>query len=224
MIFLFIAFTAIFIFFIEVFTILYQLTGISKSKARFQVISILTGTGFTTKESEIITSSKIRRNIAQIIMIFGFTSTATIVTLIYNFLANFSEFTILDLVFLILALSLILFFFLFSKIRKKMDSAIETVATRVLFGKNTNSIVIKDSYDNDEVIAKVIIKTLPPIIKSKTLEESNISKLGITILVIERDGIVLPSVTKDTEILKNDTLIVFGNIKIINDIFYKSLR
>lgn len=105
-----------------------------------------------------------------------------------------------------------------------MDSAIETVATRVLFGKNTNSIVIKDSYDNDEVIAKVIIKTLPPIIKSKTLEESNISKLGITILVIERDGIVLPSVTKDTEILKNDTLIVFGNIKIINDIFYKSLR
>lgn len=223
MMFLFIAFTATFIFFIEFFTILYQLTGIAKSKARFQVISILTGTGFTTKESEIITSSRIRRNIAQIIMIFGFTSTATIVTLIYNFISNFSQLTLWDLLILVIALSLIFFLFSFSKARKLMDTTIEKVATRAMFGKNTNSIMIKDSYDNDEVIAQVVIKVIPPALDGKTLEQSNISKLGINMLVIERDSSVL-HVTKDTKLIKEDTITLFGPIKIINDIFYKSIK
>ena len=35
----------------ELFTILFRLTGLPDEKARFQVISLLTGSGFTTRES-----------------------------------------------------------------------------------------------------------------------------------------------------------------------------
>ena len=38
----------------ELFTFFFRFTGLPVEKARFQVISLLTGTGFTTRESEII--------------------------------------------------------------------------------------------------------------------------------------------------------------------------
>ena len=54
----------------ELFTFFFRLTGLPAEKARFQVISLLTGTGFTTKESEIILSSRRRRRLARATMLF----------------------------------------------------------------------------------------------------------------------------------------------------------
>ncbi len=224
MIYLCVIFTIVFVAIIEVFTILFQLTGISKSKARFQVISILTGTGFTTKESELITSSNIRRNIAQAIMIFGFTTTATVVTLLFSFVKNYSKFSLSDLVFLIVSFVIIYFFFTFSPIRKAIDKMIEDIATRALFGNNTNVIVIKDSYDNDMVIAEVVIKIMPNMLKDKRLWETPMTRLGVMVLVLERVGTVITSVTKDTMLEEGDTITVFGPHELIDEIFYKSLK
>ncbi len=224
MIYLCVIFTIVFVAIIEVFTILFQLTGISKSKARFQVISILTGTGFTTKESELITSSKIRRNIAQAIMIFGFTTTATVVTLLFSFVKNFSEFSVSDILFLIVSFLFVYFFFSFSPIRKAVDKAIEGIATRALFGNNTNTIVIKDSYDNDMVIAEVVIKIMPNMLLDKKLCETPMTKLGVMVLVVERVGTVITNVSRDTMLIKDDTITIFGPHEIIDEIFYKSLK
>ena len=41
----------------ELFTFIFQLTGLPAERARFQVISLLTGTGYTTRESEVIMAS-----------------------------------------------------------------------------------------------------------------------------------------------------------------------
>ena len=41
----------------ELFTILFRFTGLPDERARFQVISLLTGCGFTTKESELFLSN-----------------------------------------------------------------------------------------------------------------------------------------------------------------------
>ncbi|MGE5474614.1 MAG: cation:proton antiporter regulatory subunit [Ignavibacteriales bacterium] len=68
--------------FIEISIISLKVTGMSREKARFQVISLLTSTGFTTRESELITQHPIRRKIAERIMIFkyigGIIGTATL--------------------------------------------------------------------------------------------------------------------------------------------------
>ena len=50
----------------EVFTVLFRLIGLPEEKARFQVVSLLTGTGFTTRESEMILSTRSRRRLARI--------------------------------------------------------------------------------------------------------------------------------------------------------------
>ena len=62
----------IFLIIIEVITVLFKLTGLSEEKARFQVISLLTGSGFTTRESELITQHPSRRKLAQLLMITGY--------------------------------------------------------------------------------------------------------------------------------------------------------
>ena len=62
----------------EVFTVLFRLTGLTREKARFQVISMLTNSGYTTSESELITQSKVRRRLARLTMLFGYSFTVTI--------------------------------------------------------------------------------------------------------------------------------------------------
>ena len=48
----------------ELFTFFFRLTGLPDERARFQVISLLTGTGFTTRESEFILASRKRRRLS----------------------------------------------------------------------------------------------------------------------------------------------------------------
>ena len=45
-----------------------MITGINESKARFQVVSLVTNTGFTTEDSELIMNSKLRKKIAKFIV------------------------------------------------------------------------------------------------------------------------------------------------------------
>jgi len=48
-----------------------RLTGLPDNVARFQSLSALTGTGFTTRESELIVNYPIRRRVLMTLMIFG---------------------------------------------------------------------------------------------------------------------------------------------------------
>ena len=68
----------------ELFTILFRFTGLPDEKARFQVISLLTGCGYTTKESEMLLSTRQRRGLARATMLFGYVFNITIVTALIN--------------------------------------------------------------------------------------------------------------------------------------------
>ena len=51
--------------FVRAASIALMMTGLEKHKARFQAISAFSGTGFTTKEAELIVNHPVRRKIAQ---------------------------------------------------------------------------------------------------------------------------------------------------------------
>ena len=68
----------------ELFTILFRLTGLPDERARFQVISLLTGCGYTTRESEMFLSNRRRRRLARITMLFGYVFNITIVSALVN--------------------------------------------------------------------------------------------------------------------------------------------
>ena len=68
----------------EVFTMLFRFIGLPEEKARFQVVSLLTGSGFTTRESEMIISTKRRRRLARITMLFGCVFNISVVSAFIN--------------------------------------------------------------------------------------------------------------------------------------------
>ena len=68
----------------EMFSIMFRFTGLPAERARFQVVSLLTGCGYTTKESEMFLSSRSRRRLARITMLFGYVFNNTIVSAFIN--------------------------------------------------------------------------------------------------------------------------------------------
>ncbi|GAH92167.1 unnamed protein product, partial [marine sediment metagenome] len=93
---------------IKVATAALKLTGLDERTASFQALSALTGTGFTTRESELIISQPMRRRIVSILMIVGHAGLiAVIAGLASSFLTITSPWSTLRFVILIVAIYLI---------------------------------------------------------------------------------------------------------------------
>ena len=73
---------------IEISVIAFTLTGLEKEVARYQAISMLTGTGFTTDESQLIIDHPVRRRISMFLILFGAFSLAVIISAITNILSD----------------------------------------------------------------------------------------------------------------------------------------
>lgn len=65
-----------------------RLTGLPDNVARFQSLSAMTGTGFTTRESELIVNYPIRRRVLMTLMIIG---NLGLVSIVSTFVVTFSE-------------------------------------------------------------------------------------------------------------------------------------
>lgn len=59
------------LFVVRIASVALRLTGLSDDVARFQSLSALTGTGFTTHEAEMIVNYPLRRRILASLMVFG---------------------------------------------------------------------------------------------------------------------------------------------------------
>jgi hypothetical protein len=73
---------------IEILSVVLKMTGLELYKARFQIISILTHTGFTTRESELITQHSLRRKIASVLMVVSYVAQVTLISLFVKILSE----------------------------------------------------------------------------------------------------------------------------------------
>src|SRR4051812_48613937 len=73
---------------IEFFVIFFRLKDLKLEVSRFQVISLMTGTGFTTGESELILGHPVRRKLATFLILFGAFSLAVIISSISTILSE----------------------------------------------------------------------------------------------------------------------------------------
>jgi len=71
---------------VKVGTVALRMTGLDVKRARFQALSAFTGTGFTTKDSELVVRDDRRRRIIMTLMILGNAGFVTVLaTLIGSF-------------------------------------------------------------------------------------------------------------------------------------------
>ena len=212
----------------ELFAMLFRFTGLPDEKARFQVISLLTGCGFTTHESELLLTTKSRRRLARITMLFGYVFNITIVSAFINvfFSLKVSELAA-DLVSSLIPLLVILFilaFMRFPVIRAWGDRLIEKLAGRIVHRDIANTILLMD-YIGQETIAQVTLREVPEDLQGKALSESGLKeKHNILVMLVETDGSKAQPAYAQTVFRPGDKLTVFGDYATISRVFHARER
>lgn len=197
---------------IEILSIVLKLTGLELSKARFQVISILTHTGFTTRESELIVQHPTRRKIASVLMIVSYVAQITLITLLFNVLTQATR----NILGTAIALFIMAAFVILVTQSKKLSNWFDQVTEKLLRKR------IQKSASGDRIeqvlnlspefsIYGLLVDT-DSFICDKTLGELKLKEHFIQILKIDRGSEVIDFPLADTRLLAGDRLIVYGKI------------
>ena len=217
---------------VRIGAVAFQLTGLDWSLAKFQSLSCFSGTGFTTREAELITGDKRRRRIASVLMVLG---NAGIVTLIATALSAMNpENTLLGWIsqsylpflplwsvrwvnVLIIAVAVFVIYKMFTN--KKMTEMLTNYLRKRILKKEflrpasfEELLLLTDGYS----ITKLEVGGSSPLI-DKTLAECELRKSDITILAISRGGNTIANPSAETRIQKGDDLLCFGKAENIRD-------
>lgn len=206
----------------EFFTMLFRFTGLPDEKARFQVISLLTGSGYTTRESELFVSTKSRRRLARIIMLFGYVFNITFISALINVFLTLkaSERTfhhILGLMFPLIAVAIIFLVIRIPRIHTWFENLLEKLIGRIMNKENGNTAFLLD-YIGDDSIVEVTLRQVPEKYKGKQLSETDIkADHNILVMLVDR-GKAIPA-TAETVFQPGDKLTVFGSFMAICHVF-----
>ena len=213
---------------VRIGAIAFQLTGLEWSLAKFQSLSCFSGTGFTTREAELVTGHPQRRRIATVLIVLG---NAGFITMIATGLSALNpENTLLGwlaksfLPFLplwsvrwvnmgVIAIAVFAVYKVFTnkKFTKKItDYFKKIILKKELFKPATfeELLMLADGFG----ISKINIKTNDRLIE-KTLGQSALRQNNITVLAIVRNDETIPNPPAETKIRAGDELISFGQLE-----------
>ena len=203
----------------------FRLTGLPAEKARFQVISLLTGTGFTTRESEMILSSRRRRRLARVTMLFGYVFNITIVSAFINVFFSLKltevEHYALGVLIPLAAVAIIFVFMRVPRVRAWGDGMLQRLADRLVGRQDSfNSVLLLD-YIGSDSIAQITLNQIPEKYRDVPLAETGLkADTGILVMLIERPGKKAEPAGAGTVFAPGDKLTVFGDYTAICRTFH----
>ena len=209
----------------ELFTFFFRLTGLPPERARFQIISLLTGTGFTTRESQIIMGSKRRRRLARATMLFGYVFNVTIVSALINVFLSMKTAQVEHQIFgFLIPLGTVALIFIFMRVPRVhawSDRMLQHLADRFLDRNEAfNAVMLVDNIGT-ESIAQVTLRHIPDEYQGKTLAETRLrAETGILVMLVEHKGDKASAAKADTVFQVGDKLTVFGDYKAICQTFH----
>ena len=209
----------------ELFTFIFRLTGLPDDKARFQVISLLTGTGFTTRESEIILSSRRRRRLARVTMLFGYVFNVTIVSAFINVFLSMKALDVGHKAFgFLIPLSTVALIFIFMRVPKIhawRDNILRRLADRAFDRKEAfNAVMLVDNIGTESIV-QVTLRHIPEEYQGISLAGTQLrAETGILVMLVEHPGGKPTPAGADTVFEAGDKLTVFGNYQTICKTFH----
>jgi len=214
---------------IRIGAIAFQLTGLEWSLAKFQALSCFSGTGFTTKEAELVTSHPQRRKIATILIILGNAGLVTMIATVASALnpqqalwarlsESFLPFSVppeivpwVNLIIIIVAVYVIYRVFTNKRFVRRLTNVLRTKIVKREFFKPVSFeelVMVTGGYG----VTRIEVRQNSPIL-NKALAESDLRKNDITVLAITREDSTMPNPPAGTKILLGDELISFGNLE-----------
>ncbi len=213
----------------EFFTILFRFTGLPDERARFQIISLLTGCGYTTKESEMFISTRRRRTLARITMMFGYVFNITIMSAFINVFLSLKANQVEDYLFAILiplgVITVILIFMRVPKIRSWGDGLLLKLADRLVDREASFNAVMPLDYIGADSIALVTLHHIPEQYLGVPLARMGLkTDTGILVMLVERPGEKATAAGADTVFVPGDKITVFGDYATICKTFHARER
>lgn len=210
----------ILIFLVEFFSIALKLTGLDIDKARFQVISIITNTGFTTIESELISQHPTRRKIAQTLMLLSFVGYAALIGLVVNIVQ--SKYEIIYILLAVITVVLGVLFILRNKpLIYKLEKTIEKFLIKKMAKDKKYRTVDEVLKLNDEFgVAEFMVEDGSNL-EGITLKESDLTDKYIQVLNVDRGSHIIHFPKRDLIFKVGDKVTVYGNLENIKELVIK---
>ncbi len=218
---------------VRIGAIAFQLTGLEWSLAKFQSLSCFSGTGFTTKEAELITGDKQRRRIASVLIILGNAGLVIMIATLAGslvpqktILSKLSESFLpvdippdlakwVNLAIIAVVVYAIYRIFTYEKFVRQMTTLLrKKIIKKEIFQKVSfeELLLATGGYG----ISRITVSSGSPIL-NKTLAKSQLREYDIMVLATVRDGETIPNPQANMQILLNDELICFGKLENIRN-------
>ena len=197
-------------------TILLHLTGMDHPKAQFQALSALTGTGFTTRDSEMIVGHEVRRRIVMVMMVLGNAGLiGGVAALINAFRGRELEISLLRTS-ILLGLIWSIFWIagrrkLWRRLGKRLQNFLQK---RSLFRKSTFEELL--SIHGDYSVVDILVQPEDRNV-GKHLRNSDFRQRQILILAIERGEETIPLPGPEEKVQVEDKLLCYGHLDSIAD-------
>ncbi len=206
---------------IEILSIVFKITGLDLNKSRFQIISILTHTGFTTRESELIVQHPLRRKLASILMLLSYVAQASLISLLINMISQDTQELLYTGLFLVIVCGVIILMTRNKYMSSKFDKFVARIVQKRLVRQAQRPVdqVLKISpgYGVYEVLVEP-----ESAIANQTLREAKLNDLFIQVLKIDRGATTVDFPSADSVMQPGDVLIVYGKIRAIKELAAKS--
>jgi hypothetical protein len=217
---------------VKIGALIFHLTGLPWPLATFQALSCFTGTGFTTRESELITNNPQRRKIASVLIILGHAGLVTLIATFANSLRTDLA-TIYRIPFVNSIVPsywvpwvnlAIIIFGVYVIYRAVVNSRLAAKLTCILKEHLIKRQIIQPVCFEEIVgvtggygVSRVEIRKDSPVL-NKSLGEADLSGSNISVLALERDSKITLNPPADIKIITGDSFVCFGKL---NDIRIK---
>ncbi|UCG56335.1 MAG: hypothetical protein JSU70_15900 [Phycisphaerales bacterium] len=218
---------------VRIGAVAFQITGLEWSLAKFQALSCFTGTGFTTREAELITTSKQRRRIASVLMVLGNAGLVVMIATLARSLnpagqiwsrlsGRLLPFEIpafvvpwVNLGIIVVAVYVIYRLFANPKLSGRLTRYLrKRIVRKDIFARVSfeELLLTTGGYG----VSKVAVLAGSPI-ANKTLADSQLRARDVTVLAIVRENHTTPNPPATTMITLGDELICFGKLETIRN-------
>ena len=189
-------------------SIFLEATGMERSKARFQALSALSGTGFTTRESESIVNHPKRRRIVSWLIFIGNVGIIAFIMLMVLYLkAGLQAPSRLHIA--IITGVIILFVLVVKFVDKPTAAVVRLISRRRALPHLITEELLHQAGEYGVVRISVSEEAVA---RGLTLKKAGFGEQGIMILAIERGRDVLPFPKSEERVLAGDYLLCYGKV------------
>jgi hypothetical protein len=188
-----------------------EATGLDRSKSRFQALSALTGTGFTTSQAEMIVEHPKRRRITTYLIFIGNTGIAAFLVLLVLYLRSGITAPSRPLIIFTAIILLILALFFFLGLIDRLTNVFLGIGRK---GPATLSGSVKALYNqmDDYTVARLTLGQGSKL-AGTPLIDARFEQGHITVLAIERQEGMVPHPQADEILSPGDNLLCYGKME-----------